>query len=151
VGQVQVREATSADLDAMLDLYRQLAENRPESQPVPRSQAEDLLTKIAAQSGRKLLVAVIEGIVAGTADLLVVSNLTHHGMAWAIVENVVVDQDWRRSGVGRALMEEIVTRCREANCYKIQLLSRKHRHAAHSFYEHLGFQSSVQGFRFYLT
>jgi GNAT superfamily N-acetyltransferase len=148
---VQVREATSADLDAMLDLYRQLAENRPESQPVPRTKAEDVLAKIAAQSGRTLLVAVVEDIVVGTADLLLVSNLTHYGMAWAIVENVVVDQDWRRAGVGQALIEEIVRRCREESCYKIQLLSRKHRLAAHAFYKHLGFQSSAEGFRLYLT
>jgi GNAT superfamily N-acetyltransferase len=72
-------------------------------------------------------------------------------MAWAIVENVVVDQGERRAGVGRALMEEIVRRCRQADCYKIQLLSRKHRRSAHTFYESLGFQRSAEGFRLYLT
>jgi GNAT superfamily N-acetyltransferase len=71
-------------------------------------------------------------------------------MAWAMVENVVVDQDRRRAGVGRALMEEIVGLCRQANCYKIQLLSRTHRTSAHVFYESLGFQRSAEGFRLYL-
>jgi GNAT superfamily N-acetyltransferase len=148
---VEVREATSADLDAILGLYVQLAEHRPESLPALRPEAEGLLTTIAVQPGRTLLVAVVEAMIVGTADLVVVSNLTHHGMAWAIVENVVVDQDRRRSGVGRALMEEIVRRCRQAGCYKIQLLSRKHRQSAHVFYEGLGFQRSAEGFRLYLA
>jgi GNAT superfamily N-acetyltransferase len=148
---VEVREAASADLDAILGLYVQLAENRPESLPALRPEAERLQTTMAAQPGRTLLVAVVVDKIVGTADLVVVPNLTHHGMAWAIVENVVVDHGERRAGVGRALMEEIVRRCRQADCYKIQLLSRKHRQSAHIFYESLGFQRSAEGFRLYLT
>lgn len=150
MGPVEVRLAAPTDLDAILGLYVQLAEDRSESLPVLRPQAEGLLTTIAAQSGRTLLVAVAQDVIVGTADLFVVPNLTHHGMAWAIVENVVVDQDRRRAGVGRALMEEVVSRCRQADCYKIQLLSRKHRQSAHDFYEGLGFQRSAEGFRRYL-
>ena len=151
MGPVEVREAISGDLDAILGLYVQLAEDRPEALPALRPEAERLLATIAAQPGRTLLAVVVEDMVVGTADLAVVSNLTHHGMAWAIVENVVVDQDRRRSGLGRALMEEIVRRCRQADCYKIQLLSRNHRQSAHVFYQSLGFQRSAEGFRLYLT
>jgi ribosomal protein S18 acetylase RimI-like enzyme len=148
---VEVREAASADLDAVLELYVQLAESRPESQPVLRPEAEGLFRTMTAQPGRTLLVAVAGDAIVGTADMLVVSNLTHHGMAWAIVENVVVDNARRRAGVGRALMDELVSRCRQAGCYKIQLLSRKHRQSAHVFYENLGFERSAEGFRLYLT
>jgi ribosomal protein S18 acetylase RimI-like enzyme len=147
---VEVREAASADLDAVLELYVQLAEDRPESQPVRRPEAEGLFTTVTAQPGRTLLVAVAGDAIVGTADLAIVSNLTHHGMPWAIVENVVVDNAQRRAGVGRALMDEIVSRCRHAGCYKIQLLSRKHRRSAHVFYESLGFERSAEGFRLYL-
>ncbi len=151
MGPIEVRTATLVDLDAILGLYVQLAEDRPESLPVLRPEAERLWATIEAQPDRTVLVAVVEHVIVGTADLVVVSNLTHHGMAWAIVENVVVDQDWRRSGIGRALMEETVRRCRQAGCYKIQLLSRKHRRSAHVFYQSLGFQRSAEGFRLYLT
>jgi GNAT superfamily N-acetyltransferase len=79
-----------------------------------------------------------------------VPNLTHGGAPWAIVENVVVDAAVRRCGVGRRLMEDVAHRCRTAGCYKIQLLSRKHRAEAHSFYRMLGFEASAEGFRCYL-
>lgn len=148
---VLVRGATSRDVDSLLGLFTQLAEDRPESQPVLRPTAAAVLAAIFTQAGRTLLVATVDEQVVGTADLLVVPNLTHHGRAWAVVENMVVDHQWRRVGVGQTLMKEIIHRCREAGCYKIQLLSRKHRHAAHAFYQRLGFQSSAEGFRLYLV
>ena len=95
--------------------------------------------------------ASVADSVVGTADLFVVANLTHGGMSWAIVENVVVDEKQRGTGVGGALMEEVVARSREVGCYKIQLLSRSHRVAAHAFYQHLGFEPSAIGFRLYLA
>ena len=82
-----------------------------------------------------------------TADLLIVSNLTHAGDPWAIVENVIVDRAARRGGIGRALMSELLRRCDAAGCYKVQLLSRKHRHEAHAFYRSLGFEPVAEGFR----
>jgi len=46
-------------------------------------------------------------------------------------------------------MREIERRVEQAGCYKVQLLSRKHRHGAHAFYEALGFEASAEGFRRY--
>ncbi len=87
---------------------------------------------------------------AGTADVLVVRNLTHHARPWAIVENVVVAGNVRREGIGRALMEHLVAVARSAGCYKIQLLSGKQRADAHSFYRSLGFDAAAEGFKLFL-
>jgi|GEM_PF-178171 len=146
---VVVRPATFADLDGLLRLYAQLADDRPSALPAEPSRARERFGEIARQPARSLLVAEGDGSLLGTADLLIVANLTHAGESWAVVENVIVDQDARRGGVGRALMTEIVRRCDEAGCYKIQLLSRKHRHEAHAFYASLGFEPVAEGFRRY--
>ncbi len=103
-----------------------------------------------AQTGRALLVATVDGTVAGTADLCVLAGLTHGGRPWAVVEHVVVCERFRRRGVGRALMQEVVVRCRAAGCYKVQLASRQHRLGAHEFYRALGFETSALAFRLYL-
>jgi ribosomal protein S18 acetylase RimI-like enzyme len=110
-----------------------------------------VLEAIEAQPSRSLLVATVDGAVVGTADVMVMANLTHHGSPWAIVENVVVDEALRRSGVGRALMEDVIRRCEADGCYKVQLLSREHRHGAHAFYERLGFERVAIGLRRYLA
>jgi GNAT superfamily N-acetyltransferase len=85
------------------------------------------------------LVATTGDDIVGTADLLVVPNLTHSSRPWAIVENVIVDEAMRGRGAGRALFNEILAITVEARCYMVQLVSLNHRHEAHAFYARLGF------------
>jgi ribosomal protein S18 acetylase RimI-like enzyme len=67
-----------------------------------------------------------------------------------LVENVVVAAAARRAGVGRELMRAALDLARRAGCYKVQLLSRADRAAAHAFYESAGFRPTAAGFRAYL-
>jgi ribosomal protein S18 acetylase RimI-like enzyme len=147
---VLVREATVGDLPRLVFLYEQLAEGRLEAKPAPEAQARKLLVELSSQPGRALVVAEVDGIVVGTLDLLIVANLTHGGAPWGVIENVVVDESARRSGVGGTLIEDAVRRCTDAGCYKIQLLSNKRRTAAHEFYRNVGFEAVAEGFRRYL-
>jgi len=138
-------------LDDLLRLYHQLANNRDAAAPAPRMEATQVMDKIGGQAGRHLLVAAIDGHVVGTVDLLIVPNLTRGGASWAMVENVVVDSGQRRRGIGRALMSDVYQRCQRIGCYKIQLLSNKHRGEAHAFYRSVGFEAVAEGFRSYLA
>jgi GNAT superfamily N-acetyltransferase len=148
-GEVTIRPAVASDLDRLLSLYQQLA--GPGAEPADKQPAIRRFEDIARQPHRSVLVGEWHDEVLGTADLLVVPNLTHGGKPWAIVEHVIVDQTVRRCGIGRALMNEIFRRCDEAGCYKIQLLSRTERHEAHAFYANVGFDISAEGFRRYRT
>jgi GNAT superfamily N-acetyltransferase len=148
---VHVRSATSNDLPELLRIYQQLAGDRVAALPTDLVEAKSLFPAIAAQVGRQLLVAEVDERVVGTADLLIVPNLTHGGAPWAVVENVVVDEGSRRRGVGRALTDEMVRRCNDAGCYKMQLLSNKHRTDAHQFYRSVCFEAVAEGFRRYLA
>lgn len=145
-----VRAAGAADLDVLLDLYRQLADDRPESLPGDRVLSAAVFARILADRRRHVLVAEAAGRVVGTAEMLVVDNLTHGGRPWVAVENVVVDQAARGRGVGRALMDEVLARTRAVGGYRIQLLSRGQRTDAHAFYRSLGFETSAVGFRLYV-
>lgn len=147
---VVIRQAVAADLSDLLSLYEQLAEHRGSALPAGEIEAATLLEAIVAQPGRQLLVAEVGGEIVGTADLLMIPNLTHSGAPWASVENVVVDQDVRGRGIGRALIDEVVRRCASAGCYKVQLLSKKSRADAHEFYRSVGFEAAAEGFRRYL-
>jgi GNAT superfamily N-acetyltransferase len=150
-GPVLVRPATADDLSDLLRLYQQLGESRPSALPADSDKAKSLMEVIAALPGRQLLVAEVGPKVLGTADLLIVPNLTHGGAPWAVVENVVVEEGAQRRGVGRALMEDVVRRCTDASCYKVQLLSNKRRSQAHQFYRSVGFEAIAEGFRRYLA
>ncbi len=149
MGNVVVRCASEADLDALLSLYAELAGSKITAAPADRASAEPLLAEIFADPRRELAVAIVEGQVVGTADLIVISNLTHRGEPWAIVENVIVADGARRAGVGRALFEHLLEVARTAGCHKLQLLSGKHRAEAHAFYRSMGLDAIAEGFKIY--
>lgn len=136
-----------ADLTALLALY---AELHPDDPPVSSESAAVVWRQIAEQRGRTVLVAELDGVVAGTADCTVLPNLTRGARPLMLIENVVVAAAFRRAGIGRALLAAAVTAARSAGCYKLQLLSRSDRRAAHAFYESCGFQALAQGYRLYL-
>ena len=147
---VEVRPAVVADVPALLDLYHQLSGGLSPEPPLTLAEAEVEFAGIAADPDRTVLVATVDGAVAGTVDLLIVRpSLTHGGRPWGAVENVVVDDRYHRLGVGRALMDEAARRAREANCHRIQLLSSARRTEAHAFYRGIGMDASPQGFRLF--
>jgi GNAT superfamily N-acetyltransferase len=87
--------------------------------------------------------------VKGTATLVVVPNLTHNAQPWAQLENMVVDEAVRGSGVGRAILRHCLQSAWAAGCYKVQLQSDNARSGAHAFYEREGFVASSRGYRLY--
>jgi GNAT superfamily N-acetyltransferase len=148
---VEVRPAVVADVPALLDLYQQLSGGLAPEPPLTVAEADAKFAGIAADPDRTVLVATVDGVIAGTVDLLIVRpSLTHGGRPWAAVENVVVDDRHHRRGVGRALMEEAARRAREADCHRLQLLSSQRRTEAHAFYRAIGMDASPQGFRLFL-
>lgn len=149
-----VRAATGNDIPRILELYEEqlvIGTSGAEKQRNPAFEDyRRALSMIDALPGCELVVAEEQGEVIGTMMLMIVPNLSHRALPWAVVENVVVDSSNRRKGVGKLLMDYALMRAREAGCYKIQLSSNKSREEAHKFYESIGYKASAEGFRLYL-
>jgi GNAT superfamily N-acetyltransferase len=146
---VTIRHASQSDLGGLISLYEELAGAKTTAAPDDLASAERTLAEILSDRRRTLIVAVRDGQLIGTADLLVVANLTHHGEPWAIVENVIVAGTAHRTGVGKALIEYLIELARTAGCYKLQLVSGKQRAPAHAFYRSLGLEAVAEGFKIY--
>ncbi|MFI6950434.1 GNAT family N-acetyltransferase [Streptomyces sp. NPDC050422] len=102
---ITVRTAVENDLPALLALYREL---NPDDAPLAQGIAHDVWEEISRQRGRTVLVADAGDAPVGTADCLVMPNLTRGGRAILFVENVVVAGTAQRRGVGRLLMDAAV-------------------------------------------
>ena len=57
----------------------------------------------------------------------------------AYVTYVAVDENCRKQGIGRRLLDSVIDICKERKCSAIELTSANHRIGAHAFYESLGF------------
>lgn len=65
----------------------------------------------------------------------------HKGM----IEDVVVDQNFRAKGIGRKLMEKLLEEAKKQHLDEILLFSGHHRTAAIHLYKSLGFQLKDSG------
>ncbi len=107
----------------------------------------EALAEIARTPGSDVLVAEVDGRVVGMCQLITFRHVQHGGGLCAEIESLHVHSDHRSSGIGGALLEEAVSRAREAGCYRVQLTSNTARSDAHRFYEGHGFQPTHVGFK----
>jgi GNAT superfamily N-acetyltransferase len=142
---VQVREATAADIPAVLALYAQ--PELDDGKVLPVADAVALHRRFARYPDYTLYVALEGSDVVGSFALLVMDNLGHLGAPSGIVEDVVVAPRRQGSGIGQAMMRFALDRCREKRCYKLVLSSNAKRERAHAFYEKLGFARHGYSFR----
>lgn len=143
---IVIREATSDDISAVLGLYAQ--PGLDDGKVLSVEEAQLIWQSFASYPNYRLFVAcetsnrsetAQSGTVVGSYALLVMHNLAHRGTPSAIAEDVVVDPHRQGLGIGRLMMAHAINQARQAGCYKLALSSNKKRHAAHAFYESLGF------------
>ncbi len=67
------------------------------------------------------------------------------------VSSLIVDENERHKGYGKALMDHAVKLAKEKGCKAVILDSGLPRKSAHSFYENYGFEKSCYGFEFILN
>lgn len=106
------------------------------------------LTEIVTSPVTTLLVARTPERIVGTLTLVVFKIPT--GVR-ARIEDVVVDENHRGSGIGATLTREALARARESGARTVDLSSSSTRQAAHRLYLSLGFEirdSSMYRFRF---
>lgn len=141
-----IRRAVRADLPAIMALYQELEGAYGPVAPVTTEEAERRWQEVAGDDRQHILVAQEAGRVVGTARVIIIPNLGHHGQPWAAVDNVVVQAACRGQGIGTALLARAGDIARCAGCYKIVLSSNLVRQGAHDFYRRLGWRQTHLGF-----
>jgi N-acetylglutamate synthase-like GNAT family acetyltransferase len=91
------REATAEDFHAVMRLYRQLHVNDP---LLEERAARKVFDEILSSPMLHLMVLEHEGAVAAAAYLNIIPNLTRSAAPYAVIENVVVDEALRGTGLG---------------------------------------------------
>jgi GNAT superfamily N-acetyltransferase len=137
---VEIRDAVERDAEALAPLIEQLMHK-----PQTPQQIRMRLGRLAGTGVDRVLVAVVDGRVAGVAGVTY-AWLLHADAPTARLMSIVVDEGCRGQGIGRRLVEASVEQARIWGCDRIELTSRLERGAAHSFYEAVGFEHTSKRF-----
>ena len=143
------REAEETDLFGIVQMLADdpLGAKREHLEsPLPESY-RNAFRAIAEDPNNQLIVATLNGKVAGVLQLTRIPSLTYQGSPRAQVEGVRIAKKYRSQGIGRELFQWAINRSRELGCHLVQLTTDKARPEALLFYESLGFIATHEGMK----
>jgi len=107
--------------------------------PATEAQAAERIARVEGDASTSLIVAEIDGEVAGLAALHL-QNVIERDDVGSHVAALVVGEQFRRRGVGEALMEALEDEARARGSRYLALNTAHRRADAHAFYEALGYE-----------
>ena len=144
---ITVRQAAASDFDALLRLLDQMDESMYRGRAhAGEGDLRPLYEAILADPDQHLFLAEDGDRPVGSAHLMVLRHFGRSLPLSALVEGVIVDGEYRRGGVGAALMRAAADAARAAGCYKLDLTSNMARAGAHRFYNRLGWKRTHFGY-----
>lgn len=100
---------------------------------------EEFMRRLMQSSTAKVFVArdIDSGEIVAMTTLVIYQVLSGKR---ATIEDVVVDEEYRRKGIGKKLLEEVLAVAHKENVSYIDLTSRPSRIEANNLYQSLGFE-----------
>lgn len=136
---IEIRNAAPEDAAALALLLDQLGYPSTETEVIQR------LAHLASTGSDQCLVAVRDGEMVGMAAVHISATLVDNNPV-AKLSALVVDQRYRRQGIGDALISAIERQARTTGCSLIFLTTAERRADAHAFYRRLGFEETGSRF-----
>ena len=126
---VLIRDAVAGDMTALRNVYRRSSLSNAGDRPNLLAHPEVLEFSDRAVREERTRAAVADGEIAGFASRL--------GAGDAIeIEDLFVDPDWMRQGIGRALVLDLIAIARGRGTGRVEVTANQH---ALAFYEQAGF------------
>jgi GNAT superfamily N-acetyltransferase len=139
---IVIRPASTDDIPRMRELLAELFSLESDFTPDNENQARGLGLLVNDPSGvSHALVVVREGTVIAMATIQTLIS-TAEGDRVGLVEDVIVDQEFRGQGIGALLLERLMEWGQSRNLKRIQLLADRENHPALVFYEKHGWNST---------
>lgn len=131
-----ISEAQEKDLDDLLMLYTQLHDN---TMPEKSSYLLELWNNIINDPNHHIVVFRKDGRIVSSCVIVIIRNLTHNQRPYALIENVITDEQYRKMGLASACLNYAKEIAQKENCYKIMLMTGSKQESTLNFYEKAGY------------
>jgi N-acetylglutamate synthase-like GNAT family acetyltransferase len=136
---METREARIADAGQIAELLGQLG------YPADEDSVRRRLERLGRSEADATWVAEADGELVGLVGIHVSQVLAYDGDA-AKVSEIVVDDRYRRRGIGARLMQVAEEEARRRGCVVLFLTTAERRKDAHAFYRRLGLEETGRRF-----
>ena len=136
---MEIRKANGSDANDLKTLYFEYLTQYPPTEEQDMQQWADMLNKFEKDENMHLLVAIEDNRAVSSVQMAIVESLTHNVRPFAVIENVVTHEDYRKKGYASALLERATEIARDRGCYKVFLETGSNRESTLNFYRNNGF------------
>jgi ribosomal protein S18 acetylase RimI-like enzyme len=137
--QFAIRPCEFEDLSAVRELLQQLSTVAEPAGDLRLEVMTGILREMVELPGLYFnLVATVEGSVVGFVSVLFYKTLFHRG-GTALINELVIDRDWRGQGLGRALIQAVIAEAKSRGIDEVEVSTEQTNHAALRFYRRCGF------------
>lgn len=136
-----IRIASESDLPGLIALYSEL---NPSDNFSDGAKIESTLRIIMNSSFFKLFVLESNDLLVSSCYLNIIPNLSRGCRPYAVIENVITLNAFRKQGFGKKIMQHAIDYAKSQDCYKVMLLTGRKEPSVHSFYQSLGFDGSTK-------
>ena len=131
-----IREIIESDYVGLMKLYMQLHNN-----PFPEKDKSvaELWNRILKDKDHHIIVAQEDGEIVSSCVCVIIPNLTHGQRPYALIENVITHEAYRKKGLATACLNYAREIAEKENCYKMMLLTGSKEESTLKFYEKAGY------------
>ena len=134
-----IREARKDDFDGLMKLYTQLHNNFI---PEKTSDILELWNNIIDDKNHHIIVAEEDKQIVSSCVCVIILNLTHNQQPYAVIENVITDERYRKKGLATQCLNYAKEIALKENCYKLMLLTGSKKESTLNFYRKAGYNSN---------
>lgn len=131
-----IREIAESELEQLLDLYTHLHNNQ---MPEMTSQLLQLWEHVMKDENHHIIVAFEDGQIVASLICVVIPNFTHHQRPYALIENVITREEYRKRGIASKCLDYARNIAILENCYKIMLMTGSKEESTLNFYKKTGY------------
>ena len=136
MNKIIIRKLTQKDIQYLDGLYSHFWNEHSNIQLMNKKFAE-----LSNNENYIFLVAEVNNVIAGTILGIICHELYGNCRPFLLMEDLVVDEKFRKMGIGKSLINELETIAKKNDCYQILFMTEANRKETIKFYENIGFDS----------
>jgi GNAT superfamily N-acetyltransferase len=131
---MEIRALQINDMESLANLYSVFWNEKSDI-----NKMKVKFTQLQKNDAYVLLCAVLDNTVVGSVMGIICEELYGECQPFMVLENMVINNDYRKKGIGKALFAALEKIAREKGCTQIILVTEANRKDACGFYESVGF------------